>query len=93
MNFKFTTPSDWGEGTLVYLRIDHNGMSDGSEFIISVKDVQIEYGNKATTYSVPESDRKEIAKTARARRRTGSSKWITDRFPEPYIQENDVEVE
>lgn len=60
--FKFTTPSDWGEGTLVYLRIDHNGMSDGSEFIISVKDVQIEYGNKATTYSVPESDRKEIAK-------------------------------
>ena len=32
------------------------------EFIISVKDVQIEYGNKATTYSVPESDRKEIAK-------------------------------
>ena len=37
-------------------------MSDGSEFIISVKDVQIEYGNKATTYSVPESDRKEIAK-------------------------------
>ena len=44
--FKFTTPSDWGEGTLVYLRIDHNGMSDGSEFIISVKDVQIEYGNK-----------------------------------------------
>ena len=60
--FKFTTPSDWGEGTLVHLRIDHNGMSDGSEFIISVKDVQIEYGNKATTYSVPESDRKEIAK-------------------------------
>lgn len=60
--FKFTTPSGWGEGTLVYLRIDHNGMSDGSEFIISVKDVQIEYGNKATTYSVPESDRKEIAK-------------------------------
>lgn len=60
--FKFTTPSDWGEGTLVYLRIDHNDMSDGSEFIISVKDVQIEYGNKATTYSVPESDRKEIAK-------------------------------
>lgn len=60
--FKFTTPSGWGEGSLVYLRIDHNGMSDGSEFIISVKDVQIEYGNKATTYSVPESDRKEIAK-------------------------------
>ena len=60
--FKFTTPSDWGEGTLVYLRIDHNGMSDGSEFIISVKDVQIEYGNKATTYSVPESDREVIAK-------------------------------
>lgn len=60
--FKFTTPSGWGEGTLVYLRIDHNGMSDGPEFIISVKDVQIEYGNKATTYSVPESDRKEIAK-------------------------------
>lgn len=58
--FKFTTPSGWGEGTLVYLRIDHNGMSDGSEVIISVKDVQIEYGNKATTYSVPESDRKEI---------------------------------
>lgn len=57
--FKFTTPSGWGEGTLVYLRIDHNGMSDGSEVIISVKDVQIEYGNKATTYSVPESDRKE----------------------------------
>lgn len=65
--FKFTTPSDWGEGTLVYLRIDHNGMSDGSEFIIYVKDVQIEYGNKATTYSVPESDRKEAidAKTYR----------------------------
>jgi hypothetical protein len=60
--FKFTTPSGWGEGTLVYLRIDHNGMSDGSEFIISVKDVQIEYGNKATTYSVPESDREVIAK-------------------------------
>ena len=63
--FKFTTPSDWGEGTLVYLRIDHNGMSDGSEFIISVKDVQIEYGNKATTYSVPESDRKEIVEEAK----------------------------
>ena len=81
--FKFTTPSDWGEGTLVYLRIDHNGMSDGSEFIISVKDVQIEYGNKATTYSVPESDRKEYT-TLKTYRETEidlrAEKWDQDTY-------------
>lgn len=59
---KLKTPSKWGDGKRVRLRIDHNGSPDGSSATISVKDVQIEYGNKATTYSVPESDRKEIAK-------------------------------
>ena len=59
---KLKTPSKWGDGKRVRLRIDHNGSPDGSSATIYVKDVQIEYGNKATTYSVPESDRKEIAK-------------------------------
>ena len=61
---KLKTPSKWGDGKRVRLRIDHNGSPDGSSATISVKDVQIEYGNKATTYSVPESDRKEIANSA-----------------------------
>lgn len=59
---KLKTPSKWGDGKRVRLRIDHNGSPDGSSATIYIKDVQIEYGNKATTYSVPESDRKEIAK-------------------------------
>lgn len=59
---KLKTPSKWGDGKRVRLRIDRNGSPDGSSATIYVKDVQIEYGNKATTYSVPESDRKEIAK-------------------------------
>ena len=59
---KLKTPSKWGDGKRVRLRIDHNGSPDGSSATIYVKDVQIEYGNKATTYSVPESDREVIAK-------------------------------
>lgn len=59
---KLKTPSKWGDGKRVRLRFDHDGSPDGSSATIYVKDVQIEYGNKATTYSVPESDRKEIAK-------------------------------
>lgn len=62
---KLKTPSKWGDGKRVRLRIDHNGSPDGSSATISVKDVQIEYGNKATTYSVPESDRKEIVEEAK----------------------------
>lgn len=60
---KLKTPSKWGDGKRVRLRIDHNGSPDGTSATIYVKDVQIEYGNKATTYSVPESDRKEEIKT------------------------------
>ena len=59
---KLKTPSKWGDGKRVRLRIDHDGSPDGSSATIYVKDVQIEYGNKATTYSVPESDREVIAK-------------------------------
>lgn len=59
---KLKTPSKWGDGKRVRLRIDHKGSPDGSSATIYVKDVQIEYGNKATTYSVPESDREVIAK-------------------------------
>lgn len=60
---KLKTPSKWGDGKRVRLRIDHNGSPDGSSATIYVKDVQIEYGNKATTYSVPESDRQAEIKT------------------------------
>ena len=60
---KLKTPSKWGDGKRVRLRIDHDGSPDGTSATIYVKDVQIEYGNKATTYSVPESDRKEEIKT------------------------------
>lgn len=59
---KLKTPSKWGDGKRVRLRFDHDGSPDGSSATIYVKDVQIEYGNKATTYSVPESDREVIAK-------------------------------
>lgn len=59
---KLKTPSKWADGKRVRLRIDHDGSPDGSSATIYVKDVQIEYGNKATTYSVPESDREVIAK-------------------------------
>lgn len=59
---KLKTPSKWADGKRVRLRFDHDGSPDGSSATIYVKDVQIEYGNKATTYSVPESDREVIAK-------------------------------
>lgn len=69
-SFKFKTPDAWGSGDSilpVMFRLDNNGSTDDQISTVYIKDVQIEYGNKATSYSVPEADREYMAKEEAAR--------------------------
>lgn len=69
-SFKFKTPDAWGSGNSilpVMFRLDNNGSTDDQISTVYIKDVQIEYGNKATSYSIPEVDREYMAKEEAAR--------------------------
>lgn len=69
-SFKFKTPDAWGSGDSilpVMFRLDNNGSTDDQISTVYIKDVQIEYGNKVTSYSVPEADREYMAKEEAAR--------------------------
>jgi hypothetical protein len=46
----FITPSEWGTGTAVRLRFDHNGPTSGTSNIY-IRNIKLEYGNKATAWS------------------------------------------
>ena len=47
----FTTPAAWGTDKQVRLRFDNNG-STGGNSIIYVRNIKVEYGNKATDWSL-----------------------------------------
>lgn len=63
-SFTFTTPAAWGAGVSVRLRIDHNGSPGAALRTYYARDIQLEYGNKATTWTPPVEDVKAATDAA-----------------------------
>jgi hypothetical protein len=58
-SFTFTTPSGWGTiqaPASVRFRMDHNGSTGGVSAAITIRNVKIELGNKATDWSLAPED-------------------------------------
>lgn len=54
--FKFKTPAGWGNGANVRMRVDHNGSTGGVSASIWIKNIMLEYGNKAADFTPPVED-------------------------------------
>lgn len=77
--FKFKTPGMWGQGddiVPVKFRVDHNGSTDGQNATIWIRNVQIEYGNKATSWKLPVADQQAMIDSVK----TGTRNYISKKY-------------